>query len=493
MSSRTSWRSRLWSRERSAQKRRLAQRRRFRTATVELLEQRHLLAAVAWDGGGDGSDWMDPKNWSSDSVPKSDDDVTISANVGSFVELDADTAIGSLTLSRHLRVMWGHSIDVAGASSIEAGGQLDLYGATVRGLGSLVNRGLVDERGSTRITIPFENRGTVRLSSGELYLDGGTFNNSGLVSITNVGSTSACPSAEIVVSNGRLINAAGGRVEATVGDRCGARSVDAEIENYGSIRAIDTTLYVDAADATHENYGAFEAVGGSIQISGSGDVSFEHRGRILIDSRQEIVTFDVDFESTGSFTGPGKLRMNHSELILPQDLDLTGIVLQLENWSRVSGAGRLINHSWVESFVGTNSFDVPFDNFGTLVLNAGTGEFNNAFQNHVGGFIKMNVVNGPTDQVGHLDVAQGFENHGTIELRFNGGAGSLTVRNGPLVNHGLIKTTGAGHQYYAVIGAEINAELDNRGEILVSSQLRLSRTGANHKKLGNHSAGDRWD
>ena len=36
-----------------------------------------MLAAVAWDGGGDGTNWSDANNWSSNAVPGAADDVTI--------------------------------------------------------------------------------------------------------------------------------------------------------------------------------------------------------------------------------------------------------------------------------------------------------------------------------------------------------------------------------------------------------------------------------
>src|SRR5439155_15740448 len=55
-------------------------RRKSRTrclCAAEILERRTLLAAVAWDGGGDGTNWNDPINWSNNAVPGSADDVTI--------------------------------------------------------------------------------------------------------------------------------------------------------------------------------------------------------------------------------------------------------------------------------------------------------------------------------------------------------------------------------------------------------------------------------
>jgi hypothetical protein len=44
---------------------------------MEPLEDRRVLAAISWDGGGDGTSWHDAVNWSSDAIPGASDDVTI--------------------------------------------------------------------------------------------------------------------------------------------------------------------------------------------------------------------------------------------------------------------------------------------------------------------------------------------------------------------------------------------------------------------------------
>jgi hypothetical protein len=41
------------------------------------MESRMLLSAVSWDGGGDGTSWIDADNWSDNEVPDADDDVLI--------------------------------------------------------------------------------------------------------------------------------------------------------------------------------------------------------------------------------------------------------------------------------------------------------------------------------------------------------------------------------------------------------------------------------
>src|SRR5579863_8189581 len=47
-------------------------------AALQQLEERVMLSAVSWTGGGDGKNWSDPHNWSSGAVPSASDDVTIS-------------------------------------------------------------------------------------------------------------------------------------------------------------------------------------------------------------------------------------------------------------------------------------------------------------------------------------------------------------------------------------------------------------------------------
>lgn len=44
---------------------------------LEMLEDRRMLAIVAWDGGGDGTSWDQAINWDGDVLPGIDDDVLI--------------------------------------------------------------------------------------------------------------------------------------------------------------------------------------------------------------------------------------------------------------------------------------------------------------------------------------------------------------------------------------------------------------------------------
>lgn len=69
-------------------RRRSAARELLRAACVaERLESRTLLAAVSWDAGGDGINWTDPLNWSTNALPGSADDVTISIATNPTIQL----------------------------------------------------------------------------------------------------------------------------------------------------------------------------------------------------------------------------------------------------------------------------------------------------------------------------------------------------------------------------------------------------------------------
>ena len=59
-------------------------------SAVEFLERRELLAAVSWDGGGDGTHWSDKDNWLNNELPTSADDVTTNFGTNT-IQHDAGT------------------------------------------------------------------------------------------------------------------------------------------------------------------------------------------------------------------------------------------------------------------------------------------------------------------------------------------------------------------------------------------------------------------
>lgn len=80
-------------------------------AAFEKLEDRMLLAAIHWDGGGDGSSWSDAANWSGDALPGPSDHVLIGS--------DASVTLGGR--SQRIRI-----------AGLESHGSLTLQGGTLR-------------------------------------------------------------------------------------------------------------------------------------------------------------------------------------------------------------------------------------------------------------------------------------------------------------------------------------------------------------------------
>ena len=92
-----------------------------RRLRVEPLECRQLLTAVSWDGGGDGSNWSDPINWSGDALPGATDDVTINvAGVITVTHASGSTTIGSVNSAENL-VISGGSLTVTNGASVVSG------------------------------------------------------------------------------------------------------------------------------------------------------------------------------------------------------------------------------------------------------------------------------------------------------------------------------------------------------------------------------------
>ncbi|MFK7822379.1 MAG: hypothetical protein AB8G99_27035, partial [Planctomycetaceae bacterium] len=90
--------------------------RRRPRQSLEALEDRALLAAVLWDGGGDGSSWGDADNWDTNAVPTIGDDVTIA---NAEVSVSESLLVRTLTTTdTTLNFSGGYSI---GADDVEIG------------------------------------------------------------------------------------------------------------------------------------------------------------------------------------------------------------------------------------------------------------------------------------------------------------------------------------------------------------------------------------
>ena len=97
---------------------------------VEPLEDRTLLAAVSWDGGGDGIHWSNVLNWSNDTLPGEADDVTIDFG-GNIVQHDAGSdTVHSLTTTNPFELAGG---TLSVVTTTQVNNSFTLSGGTLSG------------------------------------------------------------------------------------------------------------------------------------------------------------------------------------------------------------------------------------------------------------------------------------------------------------------------------------------------------------------------
>jgi hypothetical protein len=231
------------SRDRSRQSRRPDRhpRRSGLPFGVEVLEQR-LLLAVNWDGGGDGTSWTDPLNWSGDQLPSAMDDVRITTGpAGLFtVALDSDVTVNSLTIGSgtcttqpELKLERA-TITAAGGVSVTGCGRLELADAEI--VGPVSNRATLRVFGTSAIHGPLtqENyltiRGDEEFGHATLVVDNG-FTNRSQLELTSDGAFNAT----LTITSGTLRNESSINVTHIGSEPAGQRAINAPVVNNGSI------------------------------------------------------------------------------------------------------------------------------------------------------------------------------------------------------------------------------------------------------------------
>jgi autotransporter-associated beta strand protein len=171
---------------------------------IEGIEPRTLLSSVFWTGRGGDNNWDTPANWSTDSVPEGNDDVTINVSAEVVHSNQVTDFVRSLTSTEPLTISGG-SLVLATTSTASAdlkinGGSLtELFGGlTVGGLLTLTSGVLYANGASVTadggiLFNPPNNRG--------FMLDGGTLTNAAGQTATSVGSGTV-----IVADSGYVFN-----------------------------------------------------------------------------------------------------------------------------------------------------------------------------------------------------------------------------------------------------------------------------------------------
>jgi hypothetical protein len=446
---------------------------------------------VFWDGGGDGTSWEDPLNWSGDVLPGPADDVLINSAGTIVVHTSGSTTVQSLTSFEPVHLDGG-TLTIASHSRFEGaltvGGTLSLDGGThtlrsltlntpLQGSGDVVvtqllnlNSGVLQPGGSLTILAgatmttagglaqqrPVVNHGLIRVGSGAGWnvggttltnaidgrfeypsgggLDGGTFDNAGLFVITS-GTVSVhlagwTNTGTVAVDGGALVFSPCCGPANHVNDGLVVVAAGAELQ-------VDGTTFT--SNGTVSSAGTVRISGGTSTFNGP----FVSTGGFLMQgNNNQVATFAPgQFQHSGAFSmSGGTLTINNAftpssfdgigigQLFLNADLTLAD--LSIVSPGRLDGSGDV-------TITGSMTTNSEIHGSGRLILAPGStltatnGTQNRYLENH--GAITFNP--------GVWNMGNTLENaaDGTIA---GTGPGGLT--GGVLLNTGLLTYAGGG-------------------------------------------------
>lgn len=260
----------------------------FARLDLEVLEDRRLLDAYSWTGGGNGN-WSDPKDWNNDTTgkaavtpPGAADTATIklanakvtldAAATDSVTHLTMTSTGGTLTLAKSLTVTDSMGMD-AGTITTNAGTTLTIKevtvgrdsnwdGGTITGAGSTI----LDTTATMALTGPvtiqqttFTNNGTVNWVTGAIHTNNATINDAGTFNAKD----------DSVLD---YTGAAGGAMGSF--NVIGANGVFAKIGESNPAKYTDINIPFNVSSTTAE--GAVQISQGDVRLFGGGTSSAQY-------------------------------------------------------------------------------------------------------------------------------------------------------------------------------------------------------------------------
>lgn len=494
------------------------------------------LGVISWTNPA-GGNWSVASNWSLNRVPVTTDSVVIdlagsysvtldTTFVGSFITVGGASGAQTLSLSNR-------TLTVSGALSTQGSGSISASSAVLTGSGALLNAatgsvtlrsssvslavlnaGSIDARANVTITGAVTTvAGSVLSVTGEGFQSNGVlivndgFTNNGSIRLDFV-NTSGGQTSTLAVTNGILVNAAGGLIEATATSPSAVRFLNAQLMNLGTVQL--------HAEFTHNARGA-GSNSGSILADAQTNVTlaftgvtptFVNSGTISLPSGRNWTTANTGtfvMASSSTFDGGGSysansgattvLQMapalaavgsNGGTLTIGAGIVIGGGAMPLTN-ALVNGDGAVAlpvgsASTWRNSIV-----TVPLQLDGTLDTRQSTT---------ISGLITtsatsvLRVAGEGFQSNGALNVTSGLTNNGTVELDFVNTSGGQTTRlevtGGTLVNAAgaIIRATSTS----PTATRQLIATLDNQGSLVIDAVTFIGASGAN-VNAGNISIG----
>jgi hypothetical protein len=320
--------------------------------TIEELEGRRLLAAVSWDGGGDGVNWATPANWSNDAVPGALDDVTISIAANPTIILAGTRVVKSLILNETLTVQG--SLQVIDPATVQ--GTLQVSGGTIQGGVYNISGGTfaATAAGGTLNNVTINGDLSLPVTSAHMLLNG----------------TSSFTNARLSAGSTSIGFAPGSTINGTIvfeGAEAGTRHVEmngtAGILTLGPTGAIRTAPGFGGA----ANIGGTFWSGGSMTLVNNGTISSETSGRTIT-----VAPAVFTNNGTAQATNGGILSVTSANWTNPGSINVNAGTLNLGGtFASTAGIGTFSNTGGTVNVTGT------INNIGNAItLNNSTGSWN---------------------------------------------------------------------------------------------------------------------
>ena len=350
---------------------------RRRPYGFEQLEGRYLLTAVSWTGAGDGTNWTNPANWSTQAVPGPADDVTISISGTPTIQLSSGIqSINSLVTSNFVKLTGG-TLQIG--TTAQLGANLTLAGGTVLG-------GTFSETGGAVISLSTSGgkldgvtiNGVIDAAtqSGNMTVyDGLTLN--GTLSLGNAGGSTSgqilfgdsTHAAGSLAGTGTVVFGASASNSINNDSNLGGASGTLTLGPNITIHGKSGSIVNDFATGSIVNQGAINAdtSGGTI-VFGSTNGSVSNQGSVEVINGASLTITDLVNQSGATVTATGST------------LTLGG---SLSNLGTITVANSTVNFTgnFSQADLGTfnrsgGTVNVTGNVNGNLTLDAGTGSWN---------------------------------------------------------------------------------------------------------------------
>jgi fibronectin-binding autotransporter adhesin len=395
--------------------------------------------------------------------------------------LNLGASLSNATLSVTLT---NQTVNGPGSLTNAAGRTLILTGGIVNA--PLANQGLLTLRGVPTLNGALTTTaGSTLRVEGDAFFSSATttvlngFVNNGTIELNAINGSGT--TAQLNVTTGTLVNAAGATINSLTGNG-GGRTIGAQLDNQGII-VVSQPLTISKTSAAHQSSGTIDVVGADLTLTQSGGgASFTiSAGAINVTATRTFSVLNGTFNyAGGTVGGAGSVVWNNATVNLTPDFDNAITGLTLTN-AVVNGPGRLTNTAGRTLILTGGQISAPVANDGQLIVR-GSASMTGPLTTSAGSTLR--VEGDAFFSSALLTVQNGFTNLGTIELDAVNGSGTtaqLTVTTGTLVNAvGAVITAlpGAGSTRH------LSAQLDNQGSIVVNQPLTINKASAAHLNSG---------